>query len=35
MYVIPGCYIGNSKPDASALPAGCDVKKMVTRNSGL
>lgn len=35
MYVIPGCYIGNAKPEASALPAGCDVKKMVTRGGGL
>ena len=31
MYVIPGCYMGNSKPVPSALPAGCDIKKMVTR----
>ena len=35
MYVIPGCYIGNSKPEPSALPAGCDVKKMITRGNGL
>ena len=35
MYVIPGCYIGNAKPDPRALPAGCDVKKMITRGSGL
>lgn len=35
MYVIPGCYIGNSKPEPSALPAGCDVKKMITRGAGL
>ena len=35
MYVIPGCYIGNSKPEQTALPAGCDVKKLVTRGNGL
>lgn len=31
MYVIPGCYMGNTKPVPSALPPGCDIKKMVTR----
>ena len=35
MYVIPGCYIGNSKPEPAALPAGCDVRKMITRGDGL
>jgi hypothetical protein len=35
MYVIPGCYIGNAKPEPSALPAGCDLKKMITRGAGL
>ena len=35
MYVIPGCYIGNSKPEQSALPPSCDVKKLVTRGNGL
>ena len=35
MYVIPGCYIGNSKPEPAALPAGCDVRKMITRGNGL
>jgi hypothetical protein len=35
VYVIPGCYMGNNKPEQSALPAGCDVKKMVTRGAGL
>lgn len=35
MYVIPGCYIGNARPAADRLPAGCDVKKMVTRGAGL
>ncbi len=31
MYVIPGCYMGNARPEAAALPKGCDVRKMVTR----
>ena len=31
LYLIPGCYMGNSKPAASALPPGCDIRKMVTR----
>lgn len=35
MYVIPGCYIGNARPEPSALPAGCDIRKMVTRGNGL
>ena len=35
MYVIPGCYIGNARPEPSALPVGCDIKKMVTRGNGL
>ena len=35
MYVIPGCYIGNAKPEQTALPAGCDVRKMITRGGGL
>jgi hypothetical protein len=35
MYVIPGCYIGNSRPQPGALPPGCDVNKMVTRGNGL
>lgn len=35
MYVIPGCYIGNAKPVASALPPGCDARKTVTRGPGL
>jgi hypothetical protein len=33
MYVIPGCYIGNAKPQPGALPAGCDVNKMITRGN--
>ena len=35
MYVIPGCYVGNAKPVQAALPAGCDVRKLVTRGDGL
>lgn len=31
MYVIPGCYMGNSPPNAAALPKGCDARKIVTR----
>ena len=31
MYVIPGCYMGNARPVAAALPPGCDIKKLVTR----
>ena len=31
LYVIPGCYVGNSKPAANALRPGCDIKKMTTR----
>jgi hypothetical protein len=31
MYVIPGCYMGNTKPSAAALPSGCDIKKLVRR----
>lgn len=31
IYVIPGCYMGSSKPAATALPKGCDVRKLVTR----
>jgi hypothetical protein len=31
MYIIPGCYLGNSPPNASGLRAGCDIKNLVTR----
>lgn len=31
MYVIPGCFIGNTRPEASALPKGCDIRKLTTR----
>jgi hypothetical protein len=35
MYVIPGCYMGNSKPEPRELRPGCDIKRMVTRGPGL
>ena len=31
MYVIPGCFIGNARPEPSALPKGCDIARLVTR----
>jgi hypothetical protein len=31
MYVIPGCFIGNSRPERDALPKGCDIRRLVTR----
>lgn len=31
MYVIPGCFIGNARPDPGALPKGCDINRLVTR----
>lgn len=31
VYVIPGCYMGNARPDPEALPKGCDIKRLVTR----
>jgi len=30
MYLIPGCYMGNVSPKDVVLPAGCDIKKLVT-----
>ena len=30
MYLIPGCYMGNVSPKGVSLPAGCDIKKLVT-----
>ena len=30
LYVIPGCYLGNVMPEASRLPAGCDISRMKT-----
>ena len=31
MYIIPGCYVGNSPPSPTALRAGCDIKNLLTR----
>lgn len=29
-YVIPGCYAGDKRPDAGALPRGCDIGRLRT-----
>jgi hypothetical protein len=29
-YVIPGCYAGDSRPDANSLPRGCSAKNLKT-----
>ena len=29
-YVIPGCYAGDSRPDANSLPTGCSTKNLKT-----
>mgnify|MGYP001197268852 CR=1 FL=1 len=31
MFVIPGCFMGNARPDPSALPKGCDIRRLTTR----
>jgi len=31
MFVIPGCFMGNARPEAAALPKGCDINRLVTR----
>ena len=31
MFVIPGCFMGNTRPDPGALPKGCDIGRLVTR----
>jgi hypothetical protein len=31
MYIIPGCYVGNSPPSAAGLRAGCDINKLITK----
>lgn len=31
MFIIPGCYMGNARPNPAALRPGCDVQKMITR----
>lgn len=28
LYVIPGCYLGNVKPEADRLPAHCDISRL-------
>ncbi len=30
-YYIPGCYIGNLPPEKVALPANCDLSRLITR----
>ena len=29
-YLIPGCYLGNIPPEQVRLPAGCDVRRVIT-----
>jgi hypothetical protein len=31
MFVIPGCYMGNARPNPDALPKGCDIGRLITR----
>lgn len=31
MFVIPGCFIGNARPDPGTLPKGCDIARLITR----
>ena len=31
MFIIPGCYMGNSRPTAGELRPGCDINKLITR----
>ena len=31
MFIIPGCYMGNARPSAGELRAGCDINRLVTR----
>jgi hypothetical protein len=31
IYFIPGCYLGNVPPEKVALPADCDLSKLITR----
>lgn len=30
LYVIPGCYLGNVRPEEVKLPAGCDISRVTT-----
>lgn len=34
LYYIPGCYLGNVDPNTVALPANCDMSKLVTKPAG-
>ncbi len=31
MYVIPGCFMGNARPEPGALPKGCDIRRLTAR----
>ena len=31
MFIIPGCYMGNARPSANELRAGCDINRLITR----
>lgn len=31
MYVIPGCFMGNTRPEPDTLPKGCDIARLITR----
>lgn len=31
IYIIPGCYVGNSRPSADGLRTGCDIRNLITR----
>ena len=31
MFVIPGCFMGNTRPEPGALPKGCDIRRLTTR----
>ena len=31
MFVIPGCFMGNARPDPGSLPKGCDIARLITR----
>lgn len=31
MFIIPGCYMGNTRPSADDLRAGCDINRLITR----
>jgi hypothetical protein len=31
MFIIPGCYMGNSRPSQNELRDGCDIKRLITR----